>query len=119
MLELILVIIIFVLALFVFLFYRKTRALELELQEILSRKQSMSTRYGQLAEQWLPLMECFPYNPKNFRFLGSPIDGVAFNEDRIVFCEFKFADSKLSEKERSIKKLIEEGKVEWKEFRIK
>lgn len=119
MIELFLGAIILILALFILILYRRARSLESELSEILSRKQSMSTRYGQLSEQWLPLMESFPYDPKQFRFLGSPIDGIAFNEDCIVFCEFKFADSKLTEKERNIKKLIEEGKVEWKEFRVK
>lgn len=119
MLEFILSAVILVLVLFLFLLYRRAQSLELELEELLSKKQSMSTRYGQLSEQWLPLMESFPYDPKQFRFLGSPIDGVAFNEDKIVFCEFKFADSKLSQKQRDIKKLVEQGKVEWKEFKVK
>jgi len=119
MLEWFFLLVIVVLSLFVFLLYRKASSLEAELAELASRKQSMSTRYGQISEQWLPLMESFPYDPKQFRFLGSPVDGIAFNEDKIVFCEFKFADSKLSEKQRSIKKLVEEGKVEWREFRVK
>jgi len=119
MLELILAAAVLILILFVFLLYRRAQLLELEMEELLSKKQSMSTRYGQISEQWLPLMESFPYDPKQFRFLGSPIDGIAFNEDKIVFCEFKFADSKLSQKQRNLKKLVEEGKVEWKEFRVK
>lgn len=119
MLELILAAAVLLLAFFVFILYRRAQALELELSELLSRKQSMSTRYGQITEQWLPLMESFPYDPKEFRFLGSPIDGIAFSEDRVIFCEFKFADSKLSQKQRDIKKLVEQGKVEWKEFKVR
>jgi predicted Holliday junction resolvase-like endonuclease len=119
MLEWIFAAIALALAFFLFLFYRKAQSLQAELDELASKKQSMSTRYGQITEQWLPLMDSFPYDPKQFRFLGSPIDGIAFNDDKIVFCEFKFADSKLTEKERNIKKLVEEGKVEWKEFAVK
>lgn len=78
----------------------------------------MSTRYGQISEQWLPLMKDFPYDPKQFRFLGSPIDGVAFSEDKIVFCEFKFSKSQLTQKQRAIRDLVKAGKVEWKEFRV-
>ena len=118
MIEYLLAALALVLAFFVFYFYRRASALEGEIRELLSKKQSMSTRYGQISEQWLPLMESFPYDPKQFRFLGSPIDGIAFSEDKIVFCEFKFADSKLSQKQRDIKKLVESGKVEWKEFRV-
>ncbi len=118
MLEWILSLIIAILLVFLFLLYRRASSLELELGELLSKKQSMSTRYGQLSEQWLPLMQSFPYDPKQFRFLGSPVDGVAFNEDKIVFCEFKFAGSKLTTKQRNLKKLVEEGKVEWREFRV-
>ncbi|MEM0360173.1 MAG: Holliday junction resolvase-like protein [Candidatus Diapherotrites archaeon] len=119
MLEIFLALIALLLAFFLFLFYRKTQALQAELDELASKKQSMSTRYGQLTEQWLPLMDSFPYDPKNFRFLGSPIDGIAFNEDKIVFCEFKFSSSTLTPKEKNIKRLVEEGKVEWKEFSVK
>ncbi len=119
MLELIFLIVILILSFFVFLLYRKASSLEAELADLASRKQSLSTRYGQISEQWLPLMESFPYDPKQFRFLGSPVDGIAFNDDKIVFCEFKFADSKLSERQRNIKRLVEEGRVEWKEFRVK
>lgn len=119
MLEWILIAVIFLLAAFVFLLYKRALSLEKELMELQSKKQSMSTRYGQLTEQWLPLMDSFPYNPKQFRFLGSPIDGIAFNDDRIVFCEFKFSNSNLTKNERKIKKLIENGKVEWKEFKVK
>jgi len=118
MIDWILAIAVLVLSAFVFVLYRKASSLEEELRDLSSRKQSMSTRYGQISEQWLPLMESFPYDPKQFRFLGSPIDGIAFNEDKIVICEFKFSNSKLSKKQKAIKKLVEDGKVEWKEFRM-
>ena len=50
-------------------------------------------------------------------FIGTPIDGIAFNEEKIIFCEFKANTSALSEKQKSIKKLVQEKKVEWLELR--
>lgn len=119
MLEAILLVLLVLVSLLAFIFYRRIVSLENRLSSIVSEKQSQSTRYGLLAEQWLPLSKDFPFNPENFRFIGSPIDGIAFEDDRIVFCEFKFADSKLTERERKIKQLVEEKRVEWKELKVK
>lgn len=121
MLEVILSLLIIIALLFVvlILLYRHASLLEIRLAELSSEKQSQSTRYGLLAEQWLPLSSEFPFEPKNFRFIGSPIDGIVFEDDRIIFCEFKFANSKLTEKERRIKELVEKGKVEWFEFKAR
>jgi len=118
MIELILAFLVLVLAIISFVLYRRMTELERDFSDLKSSKQSMSTRYGQISEQWLPLMKDFPYDPKQFRFLGSPIDGVAFSEDKIVFCEFKFSKSQLTQKQRAIRDLVKAGKVEWKEFRV-
>jgi len=96
--------------------YRRISILEQRLSHLSSEKQSQSTRYGLLVEQWLPLSEQFPFSPENFRFLGSPVDGIAFENDRIIFCEFKLNNSKLTEREKRIKELVENGKVEWFEL---
>lgn len=82
----------------------------------LSRQKSLSTTYGRITEQWFPLMDAYPYDAQGFRFLGSPIDGVQFEEDRIVFVEFKANRSQLSEVQRRVKRLVEEGYVYWEEF---
>lgn len=119
MLEIAALIIIGLLILLCFFLYQKAALLENNVSELKTAKQSQSTKYGKLAEQWIPFMDSFPYNPQNFRFIGSPIDGVAFEEDCVYFCEFKFSGSGLSEKERKIKKLVEEGKVKWIEFRLR
>jgi predicted Holliday junction resolvase-like endonuclease len=83
------------------------------------KKRSLSTRYGRITEQFFPLMKNYPYDPNNFRFIGSPIDGIQFNDDSVVFVEFKTADSKLSEKEKKIKEIVENKKVYFKVFRIR
>ena len=46
--------------------------LEKKLNDVLSKKQSQSTRYGQIFEQMLPFYKDFPFDPKNFRFIGNP-----------------------------------------------
>ena len=51
------------------------------LKELRFRKRSQSSKYGNLTEQFLPLADNFPWDPGNFRFLGSPIDGVQFEDD--------------------------------------
>lgn len=83
-----------------------------------SSRQSQSTRYGQMTEQFLPLVESYPYDPSNFRFLGSPIDGVQFEEDRVVLVEFKSGNSQLTSRQRRIRDLVAEGKVEFQVVRV-
>lgn len=97
---------------------RRVGRLRAELDDEAFRRQSLSTTYGRITEQWFPLLNAYPYDPQDFRFLGSPVDGVQFQEDRIVFVEFKTNTSRLSEKQRRIKRLVEEGHVYWEEFRF-
>ena len=87
-----------------------------QLDELQFRQRSLSTTYGKISEQWFPLMDRFPYDAQGFRFLGSPIDGIQFEEDRIVFCEFKANRSELTPEQRHIRKLVEAGRVYWEEF---
>ena len=93
--------------------------LESQLNQLLFAKNSQSVKYGKLTEQFLPFSKEFPFNSENFRFIGSPIDGIVFENDRIIFCEFKSNESRLSQKQKSIKSLVEEKKIEWAEFFLK
>ena len=61
------------------------------------RRRQLSARYGLMTEQFLPLAATYPWNARHFRFLGSPIDGIQFNEDQIILVEFKSGQSQLSE----------------------
>ena len=83
-----------------------------------SLRRSESTRYGQITEQFMPFISDYPYDSKQFRFLGSPIDGVQFEEDKIVMIEFKSAGSQLSTRQRRIRNLVREGKVDFQEIRV-
>ena len=83
-----------------------------------SLRRSESTRYGHITEQFMPFISDYPYDSKQFRFLGSPIDGVQFEEDKIVMIEFKSAGSQLSTRQRRIRNLVREGKVDFQEIRV-
>jgi predicted Holliday junction resolvase-like endonuclease len=50
--------------------------------------------------------------------LGTPIDGVQFTEDAVVLIEFKAAGSQLSQRQRAIKRMVEEGAVRFEVHRV-
>ncbi|HEX2023034.1 MAG TPA: Holliday junction resolvase-like protein, partial [Candidatus Thermoplasmatota archaeon] len=99
-------------------YHDKVARLEDELQAARSSRQSLATTYGRITEQWAPFMGGYPYEPRNFRFLGSPVDGVQFEDDKVVFVEFKANHSTLTDRERRIKENVLAGRVEWLEFRV-
>ena len=82
------------------------------------RKRSLSSKYGKLTEQFLPLVDRFPWDPSNFRFLGTPIDGVQFDDDRVILVEFKTGNSQLSKVQRHIRDLVNDGKVDFEVIRV-
>lgn len=106
------------LGIIVLLFYIRMRRLMEQLTDLQSKKQSLSTKYGNLTEQWMPFLANYEYDPQGFRFLGKPLDGIQFNDDSIVFVEFKVNTSQLTERQRNIRDLVKEGKVYFKEFRL-
>ena len=97
---------------------RKLAEKSVSMAELDKQKRSQSIRYGKLAEQFMPFLESYPYDPHDFRFLGTPIDGVQFTEDAIILVEFKAAGSQLSQRQRAIKRIIEEGDVRFEIFRM-
>ncbi len=113
-----LIIIIVILA---FLYRRKIwqySELELNHSDLASKKQSQSTRYGRMTEQFLPILDHYPYDEHNFRFIGNPIDGIQFTDDGIIFVEFKAANSRLTSTQKKIKDLIKDKKVYFEEHRV-
>lgn len=88
------------------------------LSDVSFRKASLSSRYGKMTEQFMPFLKEYPYDPTNFRFLGSPIDGVQFTDDKIIFIEFKTANSQLSDRQRHIADLVWQKKIDFEEHRI-
>lgn len=102
-------------SLFFFFLWRRAAS---HRDRIAFQKSSLSSKYGKMSEQFMPFLRGYPYDPQNFRFLGSPIDGVQFENDKIIFIEFKTASSRLSERQRQIAELIFQKKVEWQEHRL-
>ena len=84
-----------------------------------SQKRGGEVKRGFMTEQWLPLVEPYPWDPQNFRFLGNPIDGVQFEEDQVVLVEFKSGNSRLSQRQVQIKNLVDAGKVTFREVRVR
>jgi predicted Holliday junction resolvase-like endonuclease len=89
-----------------------------ELLSIQFLKRSQSVKYGQLTEQWIPFSKKYPFNSQNFRFIGKPVDGLSFEDDKIVFVEFKTNKSQLNDSQKKIKSLVENKKIDWLELRI-
>ena len=71
-----------------------------------------------MAEQFLPLIESYPWDPQNFRFLESPVDGIAFEQDKVIIVGFKTSRSQLNPNQKHIRKLVSNGKVDFQEIRI-
>ena len=98
--------------------YRMWRKARSELRDVLSSRQSLSTKYGKMTEQFMPFLSMFPWNPERFRFIGAPIDGIQFEDDVIVLVEFKTGSSRLSRTQRQVRDLVREGRVEFREVRL-
>jgi predicted Holliday junction resolvase-like endonuclease len=104
---------------FVMIYRRMVVPLKGEKRSLEEKKRSMSALYGKTTEQFAPFMKKYPYDTGRFRFIGSPIDGVQFEDEKIIFVEIKAANSKLSQNQKRIKRLVDEKKVEWLDFEIK
>ena len=106
--------------LFLLLRYSRQKLAEksVSITELDKQKRSQSIRYGKLTEQFMPFLESYPYDPHDFRFLGTPIDGVQFTEGAVVLIEFKAAGSQLSQRQRAIKRMVEEGAVRFEVHRV-
>lgn len=96
----------------------KVQAHNSHYSELESSKKSMSVKYGKTMEQFIPFMSSYPYDYTMFRFLGTPIDGLQFTNDAVVFMEFKTNTSQLNDRQVYIKKLIQNRQVRWEEIRI-
>ena len=92
-------------------------------QDAVQRSQSVTT--GKIVEHLVPYLPNFTYNPKDARFIGSPVDFVVFdglNDDdddqlrNIVFVEIKTGQSSLTRRERMVRDAIKAGRVRWVEW---
>jgi predicted Holliday junction resolvase-like endonuclease len=91
---------------------------EKELSELKSQQQSKSVRLGLISENVLPFNSEFKYNVKDLVPMFRPIDYIVFAEDEIIFLEIKIGTSQLSEKQKKIRNLVQQGKVRFEEHRV-
>ena len=86
-------------------------------------QRSLAVTAGKVHEQLVPYLPEFGFNPKDARFLGSPVDLVVFDGlaagevQRVVFLEVKTGGA-LTERERQVRRVIEARKVAWVELRV-
>ena len=110
--------IIFILSILIIILFLLWRRASARHAEVAFSKNSLSSKYGKMTEQFMPFLKDYPYDPQNFRFLGTPVDGIQFCDDKIVFIEFKSSNSQLSPRQRQIAELIWQKRVEFEEHRI-
>jgi predicted Holliday junction resolvase-like endonuclease len=90
-------------------------------KDAIAKSQSVST--GKMVEQLCPYFPEFPYNPKDARFIGSPLDFLIFDGlsegdlKEVVFVEVKTGKSNLNARERQVRDAIKDGRVKWQEIR--
>lgn len=116
-------ILLFVILMLVLLLIRRGRSESEIRRDAVRRSQSVVT--GKVTEHLVPLLGDFPFNPKDVRFLGTPVDLIVFDgmddDDllEVVFVEVKTGRSaNLSTRERRIRDAIRDGRVRWEEIRI-
>ena len=89
-----------------------------------SVEKSRDSLSGKFAENLAPYFPDFKHDPTEIKFVGSPIDYIVFKglskkePEEIIFLEIKSGDSTLSDVQKKLKKIIEEKKVYWDEYRV-
>ena len=87
-------------------------------------QRSLAVTAGKVYEQLVPYLPGFGFDPRDARFLGSPVDLVVFDGlsegdvRRIVFVEVKTAGADLSTRERRVRDAVRARQVEWRELRV-
>jgi predicted Holliday junction resolvase-like endonuclease len=87
-------------------------------------QRSVAVTTGKVSEQLVPYLADFPFNPRDARFLGSPVDFVVFDGlsdgevKRIVFVEVKTGAAGLTTRERRVRDAVQARLVAWTELRL-
>ena len=87
-------------------------------------QRSLAVTAGKVHEQLVPYLPEFGFNPKDARFIGSPVDLVVFDGlaagevKRVVFLEVKTGGAPLTTRERQVREVIDAREVVWAELRL-
>lgn len=83
-------------------------------------KKSQAVTRGKVTEHLIPYFPDFKYNPKDARFLGTPVDFIIFDGlsegemNKVLFIEVKSGKNcTLSSREQLVKECIDKGKVSY------
>jgi predicted Holliday junction resolvase-like endonuclease len=117
-----------VVALLLYILYQR-RLLTVRLEEALATEKdrivqealakSRAVLKGKIGEQMAPLLEAFPFEPADARFIGSPIDYIVFSgyskddPTEIVLLDIKTGNAQLQPIQRKIRDLVENKRVRW------
>ena len=95
--------------------------LKKERQDAVNRSRAVIA--GQMTEQIAPFLKGFPCNPADARFIGKPVDFIAFpglmenNEVKeVLLIEVKTGASAISHREKEVRKAVEQGRVRYVEY---
>src|SRR2546426_12745267 len=86
-------------------------------------QRSLAVTAGKVYEQLVPYLPEFGFNPKDARFLGSPVDLIVFDGlsagdvRRVLFLEVKTGGAPLTARERQGRAVIEARAGAWAEPR--
>ena len=117
---------VFIILLIILLIVQRIRfglRIKKERQDAINRSRAVIA--GQMTEQVAPFLKGFPCNPSDARFIGKPVDFVAFpgldqkgTAEEVLLIEVKTGASQLSQREKAIKEAVKTGKVRYVEYRI-
>lgn len=83
-------------------------------------RRNHAVNLGKITEHFIPYLPGFDFNPKDARFIGTPIDFVVFDgmdEDdvrEIVFVEVKTGAATLTRRQRQIRDAVNSHRCRWK-----
>lgn len=100
----------------------RTKAIGAIRQDAIRRSAAIIS--GKVHEQLVPYLPGFEFDPRDARFLGSPIDLVVFDGlsagtvTRVVFVEIKTGGAGLTAREEEVREAVRARRVEWRELRV-
>jgi predicted Holliday junction resolvase-like endonuclease len=87
-------------------------------------QRSQAATLGKVYEHLIPYLPDFRWNPKDARFLGTPVDFLVFDGlseghvRAIVFVEIKTGSSSMSARERLVRDAVTGRRVEWHQLNL-
>ncbi len=87
-------------------------------------KRSDFSLTGKVAENLAPLTKHFDHDLKNLRYLGTPVDYIAFDnygkkgKEEIYFIEVKSRNSRLTKNQKELKNAVRNNEVYWETVKI-